>query len=171
LGEQVESHYYQPLQPGQLRSDGDYALEFEGRFAAQMAFSTRRQDTVSLTTMVHIRPCPDGVELEMSLGGAGAPHVLEVALTGEDGLGVVEGDAHVRDSRTVIARGNLSLADGRLSLEVQGPLDPITPTVDYNPREAYTFLKGTDAVQEPRLLIPFRAPGRLRLVLRLRGRP
>ncbi len=171
LGEQVESHYYQPLPPGQLRSDGDYPLEFEGRFAAQMAFSKRGQDAVSLTTTVRIRPRPDGVELEMALRGAGAPHVLEVALTGEDGLGAVEGDAHLRDSRTVIARGNLSLADGRLSLEVQGPLDPVAPTVDYNPGEAYTFLKGTDAVQAPRLLVPFRAPGRLRLLLRLRGRP
>lgn len=169
MGERVESYYYQPLQPEFHRGDGNYELEFEGRFASQMAFSKRAQNAVSLTTAVRIRPQGDGVELEIELLGAAAGHVLELAVTGEDGLGTIQGDAEVRDSRTAIARGNVSVADGRLCLDVDGPLDPAYRMVDYNPGEAYTFLSGTDAVRSPRLLIPFRAPGRLRLRLLLPG--
>jgi hypothetical protein len=169
IGERVESYYYQPLHPEFHDAHGDYELEFEGRFASQMAFSKRAQSGVSLTTAVRIRPRGDGVELEIELLGASSGHVLELAVTGEDGLGTVQGDAEVRDSRTAIARGNVSVADGRLSLDVDGPLDPTYRMVDYNPGEAYTFLSGTDAVRSPRVLIPFRAPGRLRLRLFLPG--
>lgn len=167
LGERVESHYYQPLQPEYRHPGGDYAHEFEGRFAAQMAFSKRAGDAVSLSTTVRIRPHGHGVELEIDTRGAGAPQVLELAVSGEDTLGAVEGDVDLRDSRTAIARGNVSLADGRLVLHIDGALDLAYPTVEYNPGEAYSFLGGTDAVQGPRVLIPFRAPARLRLLVNL----
>lgn len=167
LGERVESHYYQPLLPAYRHPDGDYALEFEGRFAAQMAFSKRAEDAVSLTTTVRIRAHGHRVEVEIDTQGAGAPQVLELAVSGLETLGGVGGDVDLRDARTAIARGNVSLADGRLVLDIDGALDLAYPTVEYNPGEAYRFLGGTDAVQGPRVLIPFRAPARLRLRLLL----
>jgi hypothetical protein len=168
LREQVESYYYQPLPPEARRTDAAYDLEFEGRFAAQMAFSQRARDAVSLSTVVRLRPLAQGAELEIEASGVAASQLLELALTGDGTLGEVTGEVEVRDSTTAVARGDLTLGGGRVSVEIQGDLDTRNPSPEYNPGEAYTFLAGTGRVPGPRLLVPFRSPSTLRLVVTLR---
>ncbi|HSN11648.1 MAG TPA: hypothetical protein VLS51_06050, partial [Propionibacteriaceae bacterium] len=123
LHERVESHYYQPLPSGARREDADYDLEFEGRFAAQMAFSKRARDTVSLETAVSVVPRGREVELTIETAGASTSQVLEVAVLGDGDLGRVDGAAELRDPRTAVARGDVALSDGQVSVHVVGELD------------------------------------------------
>ncbi len=167
LIERVESHYYQPLPPEAIRGDADYDLEFEGRFAAQMAFSQRARDTVSLETTVSVVPGERGVEMHLRTRGAGTGQLLELAVLGESALGEVGGAVRLRDARTAVAEGDGTLLDGRMSVRLGGEVDAGALTSDYHPGEAYTFLGGTDAHAGPRLLVPFRSPSSLRLVLTL----
>ncbi|HET7725016.1 MAG TPA: hypothetical protein VFK68_10280, partial [Propionibacteriaceae bacterium] len=160
----VESHYYQPLPTKARRADGDYELEFEGRFAAQMAFSQRTRDTVSLETRMRLVPLERGVALDLDTAGVATRQLLELAVLDDTPLGHVTGGSQLRDARTAVVHGDTTFAHGRVTLEVQGPLDE-DASGDYNPGEAYTFLSGTDAFPGARLLVPFRSPSSIRLVL------
>ncbi|UFU02111.1 hypothetical protein LQF12_11380 [Ruania suaedae] len=166
LGEDLATGYYQPLAEQHRRPDGAYPVEFEGRFAAAMAFSQRDSDEVRLSTRVRVREEDDGVSLEVGFSGADVPFALELAfrpggtLTGGRDLGggaveLVEGEATYRvgDEEIVVGPGNGTGAD--------------RPPV-YHPGEAYTFLGGTDAVTGPRVYVTGRTSDDL--VLTIRGR-
>ncbi|HSN10609.1 MAG TPA: hypothetical protein VLS51_00670, partial [Propionibacteriaceae bacterium] len=86
---------------------------------------------------------------------------------GDGDLGRVDGAAELRDPRTAVARGDVALSDGQVSVHVVGELDQQDDLPEYNPGEAYRFLSGTDAFPGPRLLVPFRSPSGLRLVVKL----
>ncbi len=169
LDEQVEAYYYQPLPPRFRRPDGDYELEFEGRFAAQMAFSHRERTSVPLGTTVRITPAAAGVQLRIDSEGASAPHVLEIALRGRPAPGATSGAIELLDERTSVARGDGELADGRLHVHLDGQFDTTGPVPEYNPGETYRFLGGTDAVRDARVLLAFRGPGTRRISLTARG--
>ncbi len=165
LDERVEAHYYQPLPPEHRRPDGDYALEFEGRFAAQMSFSLRERDTVALRTSVRVSPTHVGVDLLIESRGASAPHLLEIALPGMASPGPSEGSFERMDERTLVARGDGTLAGGRLRVHLEGDIAMTGTVPDYNPGEAYRFLHGTDAAPGARLLVAFSGPGTRRVSL------
>ncbi len=166
LTEDLSAGYYQPLSEAERRPDGDYPVEFEGRFAAAMAFSRRASDQVRLQTTMRVRPEADGVRLEVDFSGADVPYAVELAfrpggqLTGGRDLGggaveLVEGVATYRvgADEIVVGPGNGTGAD--------------RPPA-YHPGEAYTFLGGTDALTGPRVYVTGRTTSRL--VLTIQGR-
>lgn len=82
LEEEVGAGYYQPLAPSDLSRDGRYDLEFEGRFAAAMAFSRRVADRVSLRTSMRVEVGPGEVTLRIAVDGPTTPICLLLALEG-----------------------------------------------------------------------------------------
>jgi hypothetical protein len=164
LREEVAASYYQPLEPSQRSPEGVYALEFEGRFAASMAFSERRRDVVRLSTEIAVDVLDDGAALTVTTSGLAAPHALELALPwgcelrGAEDLG--DGRHHlVGGSADVVAAGAV------LRVEHLTGRDAASPPV-YRPGEAYEFLGGTDALGGPRLYLTWSSPGTARVRIR-----
>ncbi len=164
LREEVSAAYYQPLGGPDLRADGRYALEHEGRFAASMSFSQRSRDEVTLRTSIEVDLADDGLDLTITTDGPETTHSLELAL-GPDV--VVSGGVPLGDDRTALATGAVTLdADGaRVVVGPASGTDPAVP-VEYHPGEAYTFLRGTDALGGPRVYVGWRSPGTVRVGLR-----
>jgi hypothetical protein len=157
LREQVAASYYHPLDAAHRRPDGAYALEFEGRFAASMAFSERRRDVVRLETEVVVDLADDGVTLGVTTRGLAAPHALELALPRDC---EVRGGDDLGDGRFHLVTGAADVVVGGTTLRVEQPTgaDPASPPV-YRPGEAYEFLGGTDALAGPRLYLTWSSPG------------
>lgn len=70
LADEQHAAYYQPLSPSDVRPDGDYALEYDGRFFAKMGFSRRERREYALRREVTI-----GSGLDR--GADGEPRALE----------------------------------------------------------------------------------------------
>lgn len=164
LAEHVHASYYQPLPARSHRDDGHYRLEHEGRFAAAMSFSDRTQDTVSLTTSVHVDLFDDGVDLVITTDGPATAHSLEISLApGSELLGATPLDGQ-----------RFELVDGMATYTRRGTVVRIGPGTGtgpdrppgYHPGEAYTLAKGTDAVGGIRLYLTWRSPGTVSVQLR-----
>ncbi|MCF4122451.1 hypothetical protein L1785_15845 [Antribacter sp. KLBMP9083] len=157
LREQVSASYYQPLEAARRLDDGAYALEFEGRFAASMAFSQRRRDVVRLETEIALDLADDGVVLAITTHGLAAPHALELALPWDC---AVRGADDLGDGRFHLVTGAADVVGPDAMLHVEQPTggDPAAPPV-YRPGEAYEFLGGTDALAGPRLYLTWSSPG------------
>ena len=164
LHERVSAAYYQPLEPSLHRSDGGYRLEYEGRFGAAMAFSARGRDEVGLMTELVVSTSPDGFVITAEFTGVETSYAFELAfrpggelagvqpVPGQDAYELVEGFGTYRVGQDVIRFG-----PGNGS----GPDQPAV----YDPGEAYTFLRGTDAVGGVRVYVTGRTPGRHTLVV------
>ncbi|TNU72935.1 hypothetical protein FH969_14055 [Miniimonas arenae] len=170
LEESLAAGYYQPLPPALRRADADYRLEFEGRFAAAMAFSDRAVDLLHLTTRVSVAVVPasetdlGGVDLVIDTEGPATPHALELALSSDvriDGAAPAGPDA-VRLSGSDVA---VSTGATVLTVDASPDGDDALPAV-YSPGEAYEFLGGTDAVGGTRLYVTWSSPGTQRVALR-----
>ena len=165
LTEELTASYYQPLPVDSRRADGDYALEFEGRFASAMAFSRRPRDELRLETQVVIDVGSDGVDIEVRTTGPATGHALEIAFA--DGVRIA-GAAQVGRQTHRLAGGPAVVRDGRSDLTVAAlPSGDSSPAV-YSPGEAYEFLGGTDAVGGQRLYVTWSSPGSHRVTLRAR---
>lgn len=169
LREEVAASYYQPLTAADRRVGGDYALEFEGRFAASMAFSQRARETLTLRTRVRIAVGPSQVALEVTTDGPAARHALEIAFAGEVVLdggaslgGSLGGGAHRMLGGAVRVGGEVGPG---LVIEASPGSDDTVPA-EYAPGEAYEFLGGTDAVGGQRLYVTWSSPGTQRVSLR-----
>ncbi len=167
LRESVRAAYSQLLPPGQRRSDGDYPLGFEGRYAAAMSFPERQRDEVELVTEVVVEPTGEDLRLSWEVTGAAAPWALELCF---DPGGSLDGVTPLADPGThLLGEGWGRYRHGEDAIEF-GPGRPLEPglPVGYDPGEAYTFLSGTDALDGPRVYLVGRAPGRWHLDLRPR---
>lgn len=163
LTEELAASYYQPLPVEARRDDGDYALEFEGRFASAMSFSLRPRSEVRLATEVVVDVRTDGVDLEVRTSGASTGHALELAFPGEVDL---EGAEPVGDRAFRLAEGSSLVRGGGPTLVVTAaPPADASPAV-YSPGEAYEFLGGTDAVGGTRLYVTWTSPGVQRISIR-----
>ena len=165
LSEQLAASYYQPLPVDAHRPDGDYTLEFEGRFASAMAFSQRPRDELRLETQVVVDVSADGVDLEVRTEGPATGHALEIAFANDVR---VEGAEPVGPQVDRLAAGPVVVRAGDSALTVTAlPGGDSSPAV-YSPGEAYEFLEGTDAVGGRRLYVTWSSPGTQRVTLRLR---
>ncbi|WP_263732229.1 hypothetical protein [Cellulomonas sp. SG140] len=165
LSEELAASYYQPLPVDAHRPDGDYTLEFEGRFASAMAFSQRPRDELRLETRVVVEVRPDGVDLEVRTTGPATGHALEIAFADEVQL---EGAEPVGPQLSRVAGGPVVVRAGGSALTVTAlPGGDSSPAV-YSPGEAYEFLGGTDAVGGRRLYVTWSSPGTQRVTLRAR---
>jgi hypothetical protein len=164
LHERVAAAYYQPLDPSLHRSDGSYPLEFEGRFGAAMGFSSRGRDEVELATELVVSTSPDGFSVTAEFTGVATSYAFELAfrpggvpagvqpLAAPDAYELVEGFGTYRVGEDLVRFG-----PGNGS----GPDQPAV----YDPGEAYTFLRGTDAVGGVRVYVTGRTPGRHTLLV------
>ena len=172
LHERAVGEYFQPLAAGDRRPDGAYALEFNGRFAAAMSFSSRAVDEVVLESAAEVRLGPAHAELDLRVEGPAVALCLLLALEG----GRLEGVSIGGTGRSVptidpdgIGRCRYVAADGEtLHLEVHGMAEG---PAFYEPGEAYTVLGGTDLPGGDHLFIPATTAQELRLVLDLRPSP
>ena len=71
LQERIAAEYFHPLRAPDLDPAGDYALEFNGRFAAAMDFSHRPADLVSLSTSMTASLGPGSLDLHWEFEGPG----------------------------------------------------------------------------------------------------
>ncbi|MFC5297219.1 hypothetical protein [Brachybacterium tyrofermentans] len=190
LQERIAAEYFHPLRAPDLDPAGDYALEFNGRFAAAMDFSHRPADLVSLSTSMTASLGPGSLDLHWEFEGPRTPICLLLALDGGDV--VTDGDdaslcrdergRHVLDPRAGGAAAT-SLEDGRaqaacqlvsagerLDISAQGALGG---RAFYDPGEAYSFLGASDEPSGKVLLIPAStgAPLSLRLRISTDSRP
>ncbi|NEE03253.1 hypothetical protein [Phytoactinopolyspora halotolerans] len=162
LTEQLEGHYYQPLERGERHADGAYDLADEGRFAAAMAFSDRQSDAVALRTRVAARPTDDGVELEIMTDGPALPWALELSF--REG-GAFSGAAEASDGSVRLDSGTARYRVGGSAVEF-GPGTGEAGPARYHPGEDYTYLGATDAVDGRRAYIVGRTPGVARVRIR-----
>lgn len=165
LSETLAAGYYQPLPVDSRRADGDYTLEFEGRFASAMAFSQRPRDELRLETQVVVDVGPDGVDLEIRTTGPATGHALEIAFADDvqvEGAEPLGPSAHRLAATPAVVRGVGS------ALTVSAlPGGDTSPAV-YSPGEAYELLGGSDAVGGTRLYVTWSSPGTQRIALRIR---
>ncbi|RXZ69275.1 hypothetical protein [Agromyces albus] len=164
MREELAAGYYQPL-PEQLRqSNGAYPLEFEGRFAAAMAFGERSVDLLPLRTSVTVELTDEGAELTVTTDGPVAAHALEIGLrdvpdvAGAAPLG--DGRFHLGDDEATV-----TVAGATLRVDLDGATGT-APAPHYHPGEAYSFLDGTDAVGGTRLYATWNSPGSVTVRLR-----
>lgn len=165
LRERVAAGYCQPLEPSGVARDGSYALEFEGRFAAQMSFSRRTADLVELATTVTVERRPDGLHVTVGTDGPVVPMCLELALAADSS--VVTGADHGVEPDLWVARGpvRIAAADGEAWVIV--PLGaPLTSAAFYEPGEAVRYAGGSDAVTGPRVAVAWRSDTPLDLLIR-----
>jgi hypothetical protein len=164
LTERLAASYYQPLSAASRRADGSYALEFDGRFAAAMAFSQRPRDELRLETQVVLDVGSAGVDIEVRTTGPVTGHALEIAFAGDvqiEGAVPVGPQAHRLAGGPAVVRG----AGSALTVTAL-PGGDSSPAV-YSPGEAYEFLGGTDAVGGDRIYVTWSSPGTQRVMLRL----
>lgn len=157
LNEELAAGYYQPLPADLRRADGAYDLEFEGRFAASMAFRHREVDLLHLNTEVVVEVSDEAVQLAITTSGPVASHALELALPAD---AVVSGAVDLGDGRFHLEVGDAVVTSGGRALRIgpgTGRGDRLP--AEYHPGEAYTFLSGTDAVGGKRLYLTWASPG------------
>ncbi|SHE25060.1 hypothetical protein [Actinomyces glycerinitolerans] len=161
LRESASADYYLPLDAASRHEDGTYDMEFEGRFAARMAFSRRKTISLRLDTEVSIRDLRDGIELSVDLKGPCTGACLEIALGDDvevDGARALGEEAFVLN-RTATLSGN----DGTV-IDVVADRVGRVPAF-YEPGEEYRYLGGTDALAGTRLYVTIDIPGTLTLRL------
>lgn len=164
MHEELAAGYYQPLPEQLRRSNGDYPLEFEGRFAAAMAFGERSVDLLPLRTSVAVKLTDDGADLTITTDGPPTAHALEIGLrevpdvAGAAPLG--DGCYQLGDDEATITATGTTL---RIGLDGAAGA---APAPRYHPGEAYTFLDGTDAVGGTRLYATWSSPGTVTVRLR-----
>jgi hypothetical protein len=79
--------YHQPLTSRRdLRRDGMYDLEDDGRFFSAMSFSRRRLDEVTLATEIEAEPVGQGYRLTLRTDGPATVTVAEVSFAGDGEL-------------------------------------------------------------------------------------
>lgn len=165
LTEELAARYYQPLSAASRRTDGNYALEFEGRFASAMAFSQRPHGELRMETQVVVDVDSAGVDIEVRTKGPVTGHALEIAFA--DGV-QIEGAAPVGPQAHRLAGGPAVVRGGSSALTVTAlPGGDSSPAV-YSPGDAYEFLGGTDAVGGQRIYVTWSSPGTQRVTLRVR---
>lgn len=174
LEEQVDAAYFQPLAPADHDPEGDYALEFNGRFAAAMDFSRRPTRTVSLATSLKTSISPGELELHWEFDGPETPLCLLLALDGgtlepgpstdASGRRVLVPDADTQSTARAEASCLLAGRSERLEITARGALGG---RAFYDPGEAYTFLGATDEPDGLVLLIPASTSAPLTLRLRV----
>lgn len=166
LKERVAGEYFHPLPPTRRRKDGAYSMEFNGRFAAAMGFSSRATDEVELETTACVEIRPGGAVVSMEFDGPAVPVCLALALSG----GRFAGTTTDHSGRTIPERLDASAEcaylsdDERLDIRVNGDLGG---TAFYAPGEAYTFLSASDEPTGDALYIPVTTSSDLRLDLTL----
>lgn len=165
MREHLQARYYQPLAPAQRRPDGQYRLQFEGRYAAAMDFQERAHAAVTLQTTVDLRLAPGGVHLGLTTDGAPTVHTLELAIAPGSTVEVAdaasqmvddgEGGLHLRTGYARVSGGGESVLVGPAPAGGAG-LNPL-----YDPGEAYGFVGGTDAIGGSRLYLTWTSPGQV----------
>ena len=181
LTEEVGAEYFGPLESADRAPSGEYPLEFNGRFAAAMAFSRRPTQRVSLSTALHVELEADELLLRWQFEGPVVPLCLLLALDGGDldsdpdpaprrdaqrrsvlepASGIAGADAGERSARCM-----LSGAEERIEITASGALGG---RAFYDPGEAYAFLGATDEPGGEVLLIPASSSDPLTLHLRRR---
>ena len=184
LQERVAAEYFQPLGAQDLDPTGNYALEFNGRFAAAMDFSRRPANLIALTTSMTASIGPGSLDLHWEFEGPRTPICLLLALDGgeigtdgdDTSLYRDEQGRHVLGPRADGAAAP-SLEDGpaeagcqlvtageRLGISAQGALGG---RAFYDPGEAYSFLGASDEPSGEVLLIPASTGAPLSLRLRI----
>ncbi|TQJ33768.1 hypothetical protein [Arthrobacter sp. SLBN-122] len=165
LREELEASFYQPLPPEQLRADGIYALEHEGRFSAGMEFTARPADVHRLATEISV-DCGDG-HVGLDIGFAGTHTAFALELTFRPG-GVLDGVQPAGAPGTFqLLSGTGTYRVGRDVVEFGPglPTDPDAPAV-YNPGESYRYLGGTNAADGIKVYIAGRTSGSHRFTFR-----
>lgn len=167
LTEEMSANYYQPLPARTRRPNGDYALEYEGRFAAAMAFSQREWEALTLSTEVTVVPRPDGFDLTVRARGPRTRVCLEIALPDLPASGVTRFEEGVwtPDAEEV----TWGEGDGALRITIAGDTYYASPF--YEPGEELRHVGGTDALGGQRLYISARVPGEMRLYFRACSEP
>src|SRR5699024_4805072 len=165
LTEEVGAAYYLPINASEQHPDGNYDLQFEGRFAAKMSFAERLSDRVTLRTEARITTTEGSVLLDVEFSGACVPYALELAFRPG---GVFTGAVQVADDQAKLSSGAVGYRVGddelrvaRTELSVPA-VDPVVPAF-YHPGEAYTATGGTDALTGPRLYLTGRTDRPLQL--------
>lgn len=165
LQERVAGEYFHPLPATDRREDGDYPMQFNGRFAAAMDFSSRTSDEVVLKTTARVELRPGRALVSMEFDGPTVPVCLALAVSG----GRFAGTATDVAGRTVPAemggRADCTYVaeDERLDIRVDGDLGG---PAFYAPGEAYTFLGATDEPTGDVLYLPAKTSSALRLDLK-----
>jgi hypothetical protein len=164
LEEAAQAAYYQPLTADDLRADGRYDLEDDGRFSASMSFSKRRGESVTMATRITARLADDCVELEVAIDSPVLPWSLEFAF--REG-GVLEGGVADGDGTWILPEGRGTYRVGRnaIGIEVHGAELSPRP-LPYQPGQDYTFLGATDAVTGLRARVGGTAPAAFRVLVR-----
>lgn len=164
LRETATAGYYQPLPPDRHSANGVYPLEFEGRFAARMAFSERSSNDLSLDTRIDVTRLADGLRMSIATSGPAVPLCLELALGAapvavdgaveivEPGLWEVRGDAF------------LTVADEQWVLEPS--VADLVGDGFYEPGEEVRYMAGSDASAGPRIRLAWRSGQALDVRLR-----
>lgn len=78
LRDEVRAAYYHPLPPASRQPDGDYALEYDGRFFSKLSFSARERDELALRREVVVREVADAdaaLALDIEFAVDGVPEV------------------------------------------------------------------------------------------------
>lgn len=174
LSEEVRAEYFQPLGATERDPAGRYALDFNGRFAAAMAFSQRPTQNVSLCTDMRVTSGPGQLELRWQFYGPATPVCLLLSFEGEElapllvrdeqGRHVLSPDSSATDETTT-ARCTVTGEGEQLEITACGALGG---PAFYDPGEAYTFLGGSDEPDGDVLLVPASSSTSLTLHLRIR---
>jgi hypothetical protein len=159
LREQVAAAYYQPMTADHRDADGRYALQFDGRFSASMAFADRDTTEIGLDTTVTVTVEDDAIVLDAAFEGAGTTCCFEFGF--RPGGRFVDAEP-IGEDRWLLGAGGATYRCGDAAMRVTAD-SPAGPAAEarYQPGEAYTFLGGTDAVGGPRLYLPVTVPGRM----------
>lgn len=192
MTERATAAYFHPLPPEEVRDDGDYPLEFNGRFSAAMSFSGRARSEVVHATVAEVTVRPDRLTLDISVDGPPTALCLAIRLTGgtfdgtradaggrvipadlmaagTKGPGIDGGTDDVLSSgrrasdEENIAQVSYGIASESLHITARGALQG---PAFYEPGEAYTFLRGSDELTGDVLYVPVRSHQPLRLDVR-----
>lgn len=179
LEEEVGGEYFQPLPPAEQKADGEYGLEFNGRFAAAMSFSRRPVRTLTLRTTMEATLRADELALRWDFVGPTTPICLLLALEGLELGADLRRDGRSRHvlepsggaaqeaataEATHRARCLLRGTEEQLQVEAEGDLGG---RAFYDPGEAYSFLGASDEPAGDVLLIPASTASPLQLTLRI----
>lgn len=166
LNEEVSANYYHPLPAGLCRANADYALEYEGRFAAAMAFSQRERDTLTLNTEISVTPQLDGFDVAVKTRGPHTRVCLEMALPDLPAKGAkrLASDVWVPDGEQV----TWGECEHTVVITVAGDIYSSAPF--YEPGEELRHVGGTDALGGQRLYVGASVPGELRVSFRAGSR-
>ncbi|MFC7455831.1 hypothetical protein ACFQS2_01380 [Brachybacterium sp. GCM10030267] len=179
MQETVHGEYFHPLPVSAQQSQGDYAMEFNGRFSAAMSFSQRLRELVTLTTEASVRVGADQLSLKLTIDGPLAAHCLALRFTGGTFAGTRQDERGRRVPETLNAIDD-SAGDHVATVTYTGEHESFELTARgdlqgaafYHPGETYTFLGGSDELTGDVLYVAMtsRQPLHLELTRRAIGR-